>query len=132
MRFTKMGRKNRETYRLVVDHMPNRRDGRGITFLGFYDPFRKENKLVLDEQAVYSWLKRGAAPTETVRNILKKQGMWAKWLQISDGKDVSAVPAVPKPVKRKRKKKRDKGTPADAKPAAAAPAAEAAPAEVKA
>jgi small subunit ribosomal protein S16 len=133
-----MGRKNRETYRLVADHMTNRRDGRGITFLGFFDPFRKENKLGMDEQAVYTWLKRGALPTETVKNILKKQGFWQKWLQIKDGKDVSAVPAVPKPPKaRKRKKKRDKkeaeaaAKPATAPAAAAAPAAEVKPAETK-
>jgi len=125
LRFTKMGRKNRETYRLVAEHMTTRRDGRGITFLGYYDPFKKENKLKLEEENIYVWLKRGAVPTETVKNILKKQGIWAKWLMMCEGKDVASMAPVPKPIARKRKKKRDKGAKEAAPAAAAAPAVEA-------
>ena len=127
-----MGRSNRETYRLVAEHMTTRRDGRGITFLGYYDPFKKENKLSIDEEMVYVWLKRGAVPTETVKNILKKQGFWQKWLMILDGKEMGSVAAVPKAIKAKRKKKRGKAAAEGAKPAAAAPAAEATSTEAKA
>jgi small subunit ribosomal protein S16 len=129
LRFTQTGRKNRESYRLVAEHMTLRRDGRGITFLGYYDPYQKAAPLSLDEEALYTWLKRGAVPTETVRNLLKKQGIWAKWQMIREGKDVSAVTATPKPAKPKRKKKnRDKSAKDEAKPAAT----EAAPAPVQA
>lgn len=122
LRFTKTGRKNRESYRLVAEHKTTRRDGRGITFLGYYDPYAKDNKLLIQEDDIYTWLKRGAVPTETVKNIFKKLGYWKKWMLIAEGKDVAGVAAVPKAAKPKRKKKRGQGAEAAAKPAAEAKA----------
>jgi len=110
LRLTLTGRKNRRTYRLVAEHSTDRRDGRGAEFLGNYDPSRKENKLVINEEAVYKWLKDGAVPSETVDGMLKKQGFWKKWEMIKAGQDVSGVVATPKAVKVKRKKKREKVT----------------------
>lgn len=115
---TGMGRGNRKTYRFIADDMRDRRDGRGLQFLGYYDPFKKDNKIQIDEEGVYAWLKKGAEPSDTFRSMLKKAGIWAKWMMIRQGKDVSGVALTAKAVKKKRKKKRDKGT-AEAAPVAA-------------
>jgi len=124
LRMTRTGRARRKTYRLIAEDMKDRRDGRALQFLGYFDPFKKDAKIRIDEAAVYEWLKKGAEPSETFRSMLKKSGIWAKWMMIRQGKDVSAVALAPLPAKKKRKKKRDKAAKA---PAPAAPAAEAAP-----
>ena len=123
LRLTRTGRGKRKTYRFIADDMRDRRDGRGLQLLGYFDPFKKDNKIQINEAAMYEWLKKGAEPSDTVRSVLKKAGIWAKWLMIAEGKDVSAVVLQPKAAKKKRKKKRDKGEAAAPAAAAAAPAA---------
>ena len=53
------------------------RDGRVIEELGWYDPQAKEpqNQVSLNRERVEHWLKVGAQPTETVRHLLKRQGI---------------------------------------------------------
>ncbi|MFH0921098.1 MAG: 30S ribosomal protein S16 [Fibrobacterota bacterium] len=121
LRMTCLGRGNRKTYRFMADDMRKRRDGRGQQFLGYYDPFKKTDKLRIDEEAVYAWLKKGAEPSDTFRSMLKKAGIWAKWMLLQQGKDVTGLALQPKAVKGKRKKNRDKGE--AVAPVAAAPAA---------
>jgi small subunit ribosomal protein S16 len=123
---TRTGRGNRKTYRLIAEDMRDRRDGRALQFLGYFDPFKKEGKIQIKEEAVYAWLKKGAEPSDTVRSMLKKAGIWAKWMLIQQGKDVSMVALAPKAAKKKRKKKRDKGAAEATKPAPAAATAPAA------
>jgi small subunit ribosomal protein S16 len=55
----------------------NPRDGRVIEELGWYDPQSKDpnTQLSLERERIEYWLKVGAQPTETVRDLLKKQGI---------------------------------------------------------
>lgn len=57
-------------YRLVAIDSRDRRDGRPIEYLGWYDPLKKETNL--NAPAIKKWLQVGALPSETVRNLLKK------------------------------------------------------------
>ena len=51
------------------------RDGRVIEELGWYDPEAEEDKKTnLNRERIEHWLKQGAVPTETVHDLLKKQG----------------------------------------------------------
>eukprot|EP00878_Enallax_costatus_P022309 GHUV01023657.1.p1 GENE.GHUV01023657.1~~GHUV01023657.1.p1 ORF type:complete len:127 (-),score=29.77 GHUV01023657.1:585-965(-) len=57
-------------YRLVAIDSRDRRDGRPIEYLGWYDPLKKETNL--NAPAIKKWLQVGAQPSDTVRNLLKK------------------------------------------------------------
>jgi small subunit ribosomal protein S16 len=67
--------KGRPFYRLVVAHATSKRDGRSIDQLGFYDPMTDPATVKVDSDKALLWLQRGAQPTDTVADLLKKQGV---------------------------------------------------------
>ncbi len=70
IRFQRYGRKKAPFYRLVAIDSRDRREGRPIEFLGWYDPLKKETNL--NAPAIKKWLQVGAQPSDTVKNLLKK------------------------------------------------------------
>jgi small subunit ribosomal protein S16 len=70
IRFQRYGRKKAPFYRLVAIDSRDRRDGRPIEYLGWYDPLKKETNL--NAPAIKKWLGVGAQPSDTVRSLLKK------------------------------------------------------------
>nr|YP_009436419.1 ribosomal protein S16 [Cyphia crenata]ATG26695.1 ribosomal protein S16 [Cyphia crenata]ATG26898.1 ribosomal protein S16 [Cyphia elata var. gerrardii] len=70
LRLKRCGRKQRATYRIVAIDVRSRRDGRDLRKVGFYDPIKKQT--YLNVPAILYFLERGAQPTDTVRDILKK------------------------------------------------------------
>ena len=70
IRFQRFGRKKAPFYRLVAIDSRDRREGRPLERLGFYDPLKKETNL--NAPAIKKWLAVGAQPSETVANLLKK------------------------------------------------------------
>jgi len=79
MRLFRMGRKKMPCYRIVVMDSKVRRDGRYLDKIGFYNPLTKPETIVIDKEKVIEWLKKGAEPTDTVFNILQKQGIALEW-----------------------------------------------------
>ena len=79
LRLKRMGAKQRPFYRVVAADSRSPRDGRFIETVGTYDPIKKDNNITLDEEKVLTWLKNGAQPTDTVKNILTQSGVWAKF-----------------------------------------------------
>ncbi len=79
IRLTRTGRKLDPSYRIVVADSRSPRDGRYIEQVGFFDPNMKENGLKLDEERIINWLNNGAVPSDTVKSILSKQGIWKKF-----------------------------------------------------
>ncbi len=71
IRLTRMGRKNRPFYRIVVVDKRKPRDTKVIEYLGYYDPLKEPSVIKVDFERVDYWLKRGAQPTKTVKAILK-------------------------------------------------------------
>ncbi len=71
MRLTRMGKKKKPLYRIVVADSRNARDGKVIDEVGTYDPNTDPSTFKLDEEKVKKWLSNGAQPTETVGKILK-------------------------------------------------------------
>lgn len=86
LRLKRMGAKKSPFYRIVVSDSRDRRDGREIEVLGNYDPTKNPAVVNIDEEKTLKWLNNGALPTDTVRNILSKQGIMKKF---ADGKKVS-------------------------------------------
>ena len=78
LRLKRMGAKKRPFYRIVAADSRSPRDGRFIEIVGTYNPILKENNITLDEEKITKWINNGAQPTDTVRNILSKNGIWSK------------------------------------------------------
>ncbi len=75
IRLSRAGAKKRPFYHLVVTDSRNRRDGRYIERLGFFNPIASENeeRLRVDLERVDIWIGRGAQPSDRVASLLKAQ-----------------------------------------------------------
>jgi small subunit ribosomal protein S16 len=72
IRLARQGAKKTPFYRIVVADSRSPRDGGHIEQLGIYDPRRTPPELRFDEMRLDHWLKVGAEPSDTVREILKR------------------------------------------------------------
>lgn len=79
IRLKRMGSKKRPFYRIVVADSRSPRDGRFIETVGTYNPLTEPEQVTLKEEAIMNWLSNGAQPSDTVRNILSKQGVMNKF-----------------------------------------------------
>lgn len=79
IRMTRIGRKKKPFYRIVVADSRMPRDGRYIEQLGYFDPLSNPQQLKLDEEKALEWLKKGAQPSDTVRSFLSSLGVMKKY-----------------------------------------------------
>ncbi|RKY05703.1 30S ribosomal protein S16 [Candidatus Poribacteria bacterium] len=98
IRLQRAGRRNRPFYRVVVADSRSPRDGKYIEKIGYYDPIPDPAVIVIDEEKALKWLLIGAEPTDTVRSLLRKVGVWAKFAAIRDAREAERK-------RRKRQKK---------------------------
>ena len=75
MRLKRMGAKKRPFYRIVVADSRFPRDGRFIEEVGYYNPVENPAVIKVDKELAMKWLNNGATPTDTVRDILSKEGI---------------------------------------------------------
>ena len=75
IRLTRVGGKKDPIWRVVVADQRSPRDGRVIETVGRYNAQTQPSTIVIDEERVRLWLARGAQPSETVRKLLKTQGI---------------------------------------------------------
>lgn len=75
MRLKRMGAKKRPFYRIVVADSRSPRDGRFIEEVGYYNPIENPAVVKVDKEIALKWLNNGAMPTDTVRDILSKEGI---------------------------------------------------------
>ena len=87
IRLNRMGAKKNPFYRIVVADSRAPRDGRFIEILGNYDPSKQPALVNIDEEKAIDWMKKGAQPTDTVKNILSKNGTMAKFAEAKRQKD---------------------------------------------
>ena len=78
IRLARAGTKKRPFYQIVVADERSRRDGRFIENMVTYDPTKNPAAVKLNEEKIIAWLGKGAQPTDTVRQILKKAGILDK------------------------------------------------------
>lgn len=81
LRSQRYGSKKSPFYRIVATDSRNPRDGRFIEVVGTYDPLTNLATVKLDEEKVMKWLSLGAKPTDTVKSLLSKEGLLAKFLE---------------------------------------------------
>ncbi len=77
IRLTRMGAKGQPFYRIVASDSRRPRDGQYLELVGTYNPVSKEVKV--NEEVAMKWLNIGAQPTDTVKSLLSKQGIMAKF-----------------------------------------------------
>nr|WAR69123.1 ribosomal protein S16 [Vitex trifolia]WIL95390.1 ribosomal protein S16 [Vitex rotundifolia] len=70
LRLKRCGRKQRAVYRIVAIDVRSRREGKDLRKVGFYDPMK--NQTYLNVPVILYFLEKGAQPTGTVQNLLKK------------------------------------------------------------
>lgn len=78
IRMTRMGAKKKPFYRLVVADSRSPRDGKFIDIIGFYNPVVEPVQIKIDEEKASKWLSTGAQPTDTVKALFKKHGIYEK------------------------------------------------------
>jgi len=87
IRLKRLGAKKRPFYRLIVADSRAARDGRFIDQLGYYDPISDPIQLQVNEEKALYWLRNGAQPSDTARDLLRKAGVLDKFRR---GKDAAA------------------------------------------
>ncbi len=96
IRLTRTGRKLDPSYRIVVTDSRSPRDGRFIEQVGFFDPNMEENGVRLNEERIMYWLSQGAKPSDTIRSILSKKGIWKAFTDTKAKKKPKAEKKVKK------------------------------------
>ncbi len=75
IRLRRLGAKKAPFYRVVVADSRFSRDGRCIEEIGTYNPMTEPATVNIDVEAAKKWLANGAQPTDTVKSLLKKNGV---------------------------------------------------------
>ena len=117
IRLMRVGKRKQPYYRVVVADARAPRDGRIIENIGKYHPRSHPSLIEIDSERAIHWLQNGAQPSDPVRVLLQKTGVWGQFT--GEGPTEPVAPPA------------EKATPSKKKAAAAAEeaAAEPAPAE---
>src|SRR5437660_4380650 len=73
IRLSRIGKKKKPFYRVVVIERTRPRDGRVKEAVGTYDPLKKPAEIKLDAERIKYWMGLGAQPSDTVRSFLRQQ-----------------------------------------------------------
>jgi len=79
IRLTRIGKKKQPHYRVVVADQRSPRDGKFIEIIGKYKPLDDPSLIDIDEERALVWLHKGAQPSESVANLLRKAGVWERF-----------------------------------------------------
>lgn len=74
IRLARHGAKKRPFYRIVVANSESPRDGRFLEIVGTYNPVQNPAEVKLNTERLKYWVEQGAIPTDTVKNLLQKEG----------------------------------------------------------
>ncbi len=77
IRLARHGAKKRPFYRIVVADGESPRDGRFLESVGTYNPLKEPAEVTLKTDRVKYWMEQGALPSDTVKSLLKKEGLFA-------------------------------------------------------
>jgi small subunit ribosomal protein S16 len=137
IRLRRVGKRKQPIYRVVVADARSPRDGRFIEIIGQYNPLTNPSAITIDNDKALTWLRKGAQPSEQVKSLLKRTGIWSEYVKDKGPgprkpKKQQAAPPPPK-ASAKAAPAEEAEAPADETPAAAPPeeAPQEAPAEAE-
>ena len=94
IRLKRLGAKKRPFYRVVVADQRSPRDGRFIENIGRYQPLDDPSVIEIDEERALHWLRVGAQPSNTVRVLMTKVGIWDRFTsEKSEKRDAKSAKA---------------------------------------
>jgi small subunit ribosomal protein S16 len=91
LRLRRIGKKKQPIYKIVAADSRAARSGKFIDSIGQYNPLVNPIGITLNESKLFMWLKRGAVPTDTVRSLLQRQGLWLRWGLMKKGADEATI-----------------------------------------
>jgi small subunit ribosomal protein S16 len=94
LRLRRIGKKKMPMYQIVAADSRTARNGRFLEVVGRYEPQRQPLVIETKETRVFHWLKSGARPTDTVRSLFQRNGLWLKWDLTRRGKDAATIAGV--------------------------------------
>jgi small subunit ribosomal protein S16 len=128
IRLRRMGSNKRPFFRVVVADQRSPRDGRFIENIGKYHPLDDPSVIEIDQDRALHWLRVGAQPSDQVRNLMRKIGIWDEF--VKERPSAAPVATKERPEKPKLSKKaKARAEAAAAEPEAAVVEPEEAPAE---
>jgi small subunit ribosomal protein S16 len=77
IRLARHGAKKNPFYRIVVADGESPRDGKFLEKLGTYDPLKDPAEVNLNQDRIKYWIDKGAIPSDTVKSLFKKEGLFA-------------------------------------------------------
>jgi len=93
LRLRRIGKKKMPMYHIVAADSRTARSGRFLEVVGRYEPRKDPMVIETKDARVFHWLKTGALPTDTVRSLLQRSGLWLKWSLTRAGKDEATIAA---------------------------------------
>jgi small subunit ribosomal protein S16 len=106
IRLRRMGSNKRPFFRVVVADQRSPRDGRFIESIGKYHPLEDPSVIEIDQDRALRWLRVGAQPSDQVRNLMHKVGIWDEFVKerpsaALEPKERSSTPKLSKKAKQK-------------------------------
>ena len=86
LRLTRLGDHKNPLYRIVATDSRTKRDGEYLEKIGSYNPHTNPATVSIDEEVALKWLKTGAIPSDTVRNLFKEAGIMKKFAESKKNK----------------------------------------------
>jgi small subunit ribosomal protein S16 len=86
LRLQRFGTTKRPFYRIVAADAKKARDGRYLEIVGVYEPTKEPAFVEINNELALKWLRAGAQPTETVKSLLKKNGVMNEFLSEKNSK----------------------------------------------
>jgi small subunit ribosomal protein S16 len=88
------GKKKMPVYHIVAADSRAARNGKFLEIVGRYEPQQEPMQISAKEERVFYWLKNGALPTDTVRSLFQRCGLWMKWSMTKRGKEAAEITAA--------------------------------------
>ena len=98
IRLQRHGKKRRPFYRLVAVDSRSQRDGRFIERIGYYDPMTDPANIVIDAEKALKWLRTGAQPSDTAKDLMSKAGVWEQFISEKRGHPIPTPETESTPV----------------------------------
>jgi len=93
LRLRRVGKKKQPLYKIVAADSRAARTGKYIEAIGSYNPRAEPMVVEVREDRLWHWLKNGAQPSDTVRSLLQRKGLWLKWTLMKKGASESIIEA---------------------------------------
>jgi small subunit ribosomal protein S16 len=119
IRLRRMGSKGRPFYRVVVADQRSPRDGRFIENIGRYHPLNDPSVIEIDQDRALHWLRVGAQPSNQVRNLMQKVGIWDTF--VAERPKAAIVSTKPERPAKEKISKKAQAKAAESEQAASAP-----------